>query len=83
LRSKEEFSVKHIQGAINIPEADITDEVLAKVIETNTKKLIVYDNQTLDPMGSVDIGFPHNLKFYQLGYKNLFMLERLTFVLYW
>lgn len=47
-RSKEMYDRKHIKGAINLNFSDFTQANLAKVIPSNTTRILIYCNNNFD-----------------------------------
>jgi rhodanese-related sulfurtransferase len=77
LRSAEEFSQSHLQGAINIPATDLTDEKLAKLIPDRQSKIVTYCDNTLFPTRRIAITSMTSAAFYQLGYEQVYVLQEL------
>jgi rhodanese-related sulfurtransferase len=77
LRSAEEFSQSHLQGAINIPATDLTDEKLAKLIPDRQSTIVTYCDNTLFPTRRIAITSMTSAAFYQLGYEQVYVLQEL------
>ncbi len=81
-RSAFAFEMGHIEGAINLPFSDFTDEKLAKVIPTkNTRVLIYCNNNFLDNVDPVPVkrvelalNIPTFINLYGYGYENIYEL---------
>jgi Rhodanese-like domain len=77
LNSADEFAVTHLEGALNLPATELTDEALAALVPDKSTRLVLYCSDTLYPTRRValtTIGAP---AFIQLGYKNTTLLEPL------
>lgn len=77
LRSREAFAVSHIDGAVNIPATELTDEELKKVIPEKKTRVVVYCDYNLAPVRSIAVTTLGAPAIYQLGYKNIYRLEEL------
>ncbi len=77
LRRAEEFAHSHLQGAINIPATDITDENLARLIPDRQSKIVTYCGDTLYPTRRIAVTSMASTMFVQHGYTKVFVLEEL------
>lgn len=81
-RSAEAFAAGHIEGAINLPFSDFTDEKLAAVIpSTDTRILIYCNNNFIDDVApviekrvSLALNVPTFINLYGYGYENVYEL---------
>ncbi|XOV92909.1 MAG: rhodanese-like domain-containing protein [Bacteroidota bacterium] len=46
IRSQEQYIIKHIDGAVNVPLPDILNETHTDLLKNDTPKIIISDDQT-------------------------------------
>ncbi len=81
-RSAAAFDMGHIEGAINLPFSDFTDEKLAKVIPSMDTRILIYcNNNFMDniepvPVKRVELALniPTFINLYGYGYENIYEL---------
>ncbi len=79
LRSAEDFKRAHLQGAINVPATELTDQVLKDRIPKLDSRIVVYCDDTLFPTRRVALTTLGHPTIQQLGYQNVFLLSPLYF----
>lgn len=85
-RSREAYEMGHLQGAINLPFSDFTDEKLAAVIPTKDTRVLIYcNNNFADNIAPVMVkkvelalNIPTFINLYGYGYQELYELGELT-----
>ena len=84
-RSVSAYNGRHIEGAINLPFSDFTEEKLAKVVGDKETRIIIYCNNNFkgDPiymagkMPPLALNIPTFINLYGYGYKNVYELRDL------
>jgi len=77
--SKEEFARAHLRGAVNLPATELTDEALKRLVPTPQTRIVIYCDDNLMPTRRIALTTICNPAIYQLGYHNLYVLERCAF----
>lgn len=85
-RSRYAFDMGHIEGAVNLPFSDFTDEKLATVIPDKTTRVLIYCNNNFtddaEPIPlkriSLALNIPTFINLYGYGYENIYELGILT-----
>lgn len=85
-RSRYAFQMGHIDGAVNLPFADFTDEKLAEVIPSKDTRILIYCNNNFsddaEPIPlkrvSLALNIPTFINLYGYGYENIYELGILT-----
>ena len=85
-RSRYAFEMGHIEGAVNLPFSDFTDEKLAEVIPSPDTRVLIYCNNNFTddaepiPMKriSLALNIPTFINLYGYGYENIYELGVLT-----
>lgn len=75
LRSPEEFAAEHLQGAINLPATELTDEALAAVIPAKDSNVVIYCANNLQMTRRVALTTLAYPVLKQLGYTRVSILE--------
>lgn len=85
-RSRYAFEMGHIQGAVNLPFSDFTDEKLAELIPSSDTRILIYCNNNFsddaEPIPlkriSLALNIPTFINLYGYGYENIYELGVLT-----
>lgn len=85
-RSRYAFELGHIEGAVNLPFSDFTDEKLAEVIPNKDTRVLIYCNNNFtddaEPIPlkriSLALNIPTFINLYGYGYENIYELGVLT-----
>lgn len=85
-RSRYAFQMGHIEGAVNLPFADFTDEKLAELIPSKDTRILIYCNNNFsddaEPIPlkrvSLALNIPTFINLYGYGYENIYELGILT-----
>ena len=85
-RSEEAFASGHVDGAVNLPFSDFTDETLAKTIPAKTTRILIYCNNNflndvepvLTKRAPLALNVPTFINLYGYGYQNLYELGDLV-----
>ena len=85
-RSRYAFEMGHIEGAVNLPFSDFTDEKLAEVIPSPDTRVLIYCNNNFsddaEPIPlkriSLALNIPTFINLYGYGYENIYELGVLT-----
>ena len=85
-RSRYAFELGHIEGAVNLPFSDFTDEKLAEVIPSKDTRILIYCNNNFsddaEPIPlkriSMALNIPTFINLYGYGYENIYELGILT-----
>ncbi|MEO0449801.1 MAG: rhodanese-like domain-containing protein [Pseudomonadota bacterium] len=85
-RSRYAFEEGHIEGAVNLPFSDFTDEKLADVIPSKDTRILIYCNNNFsddaEPIPlkrvSLALNIPTFINLYGYGYENIYELGVLT-----
>ena len=85
-RSRYAFEVGHVDGAVNLPFSDFTDEKLAEVIPNKDTRVLIYCNNNFsddaEPIPlkrvSLALNIPTFINLYGYGYENIYELGVLT-----
>nr|WP_070958601.1 rhodanese-like domain-containing protein [Hyphomonas sp. Mor2] len=85
-RSRYAFEMGHIDGAVNLPFSDFTDEKLAEVIPNKDTRVLIYCNNNFtddaEPIPlkriSLALNIPTFINLYGYGYENIYELGVLT-----
>lgn len=85
-RSRYAFELGHIEGAVNLPFSDFTDEKLADVIPNKDTRVLIYCNNNFtddaEPIPlkriSLALNIPTFINLYGYGYENIYELGVLT-----
>ena len=85
-RSRYAFEEGHIEGAVNLPFSDFTDEKLAEVIPNKDTRILIYCNNNFsddaEPIPlkrvSLALNIPTFINLYGYGYENIYELGVLT-----
>lgn len=85
-RSAKAFEMGHINGAINLPFSDFTDEKLAKVIPEKTSRILIYCNNNfsdnVNPIMlkrvELALNVPTFVNLWGYGYENIYELGSYT-----
>lgn len=85
-RSRFAFEMGHIEGAVNLPFSDFTDEKLAEVIPSFDTRVLIYCNNNftddVEPIPlkriSLALNIPTFINLYGYGYENIYELGVLT-----
>jgi len=85
-RSRYAFEMGHIEGAVNLPFSDFTDEKLAEVIPSKQTRVLIYCNNNFsddaEPIPlkriSLALNIPTFINLYGYGYKDIYELGVLT-----
>lgn len=85
-RSRYAFELGHIEGAVNLPFSDFTDEKLAEVIPNQDTRVLIYCNNNFtddaEPIPlkriSLALNIPTFINLYGYGYENIYELGVLT-----
>lgn len=85
-RSRYAFELGHIEGAVNLPFSDFTDEKLAQVIPSKDTRILIYCNNNFtddaEPIPlkriSMALNIPTFINLYGYGYENIYELGILT-----
>lgn len=85
-RSRYAFDLGHIEGAVNLPFSDFTDEKLAEVIPDKHTRILIYCNNNFtddaEPIPlkriSLALNIPTFINLYGYGYENIYELGVLT-----
>ena len=85
-RSRYAFDMGHIDGAVNLPFSDFTDEKLAEVIPDKDTRVLIYCNNNFtddaEPIPlkriSLALNIPTFINLYGYGYENIYELGALT-----
>ena len=85
-RSRYAFDLGHIEGAVNLPFSDFTDEKLAEVIPDKDTRILIYCNNNFtddaEPIPlkriSLALNIPTFINLYGYGYENIYELGVLT-----
>jgi phage shock protein E len=81
-RSADKFAEGHIQGAVNLPFSDFTDEALARVIGDRARTVLIYCNNNfannVAPImlkrAPLALNIPTFINLYGYGYRNIYEL---------
>ena len=84
-RSALDYAFGHIDGAVNLPFSEFTDEKLAKVIGDKQRPILIYCNNNfeddIEPVvlkrATLALNIPTFINLYGYGYQNIFELEEL------
>lgn len=85
-RSRYAYDMGHIEGAVNLPFSDFTDEKLAEVIPNTDTRVLIYCNNNFtddaEPIPlkriSLALNIPTFINLYGYGYENIYELGVLT-----
>ncbi len=85
-RSEYAYQMGHIDGAINLPFSDFTDEKLAALIPTTDTRILIYCNNNfsddVEPIPlkrvSLALNIPTFINLYGYGYENIYELAVMT-----
>ena len=85
-RSRYAFELGHIDGAVNLPFSDFTDEKLAQIIPSKDTRILIYCNNNFtddaEPIPlkriSMALNIPTFINLYGYGYENIYELGVLT-----
>ncbi len=85
-RSRYAFEMGHIEGAVNLPFSDFTDEKLAEMIPNKDTRVLIYCNNNFtddaEPIPlkriSLALNIPTFINLYGYGYENIYELGALT-----
>ena len=85
-RSQYAYGMGHIDGAVNLPFSDFTDEKLAEVIPNKDTRILIYCNNNFsddaEPIPlkrvSLALNIPTFINLYGYGYENIYELGVLT-----
>ncbi|MEL7042598.1 MAG: rhodanese-like domain-containing protein [Pseudomonadota bacterium] len=85
-RSRDAFEAGHINGAVNLPFSDFTDEKLAAILPSKDTRVLIYCNNNFsddaEPIPlkriSLALNIPTFINLYGYGYENIFELGVLT-----
>jgi len=85
-RSAEAYEMGHIDGAVNLPFSDFTDEKLAKVIPEKTTRILIYCNNNfsdnVNPIMlkrvELALNVPTFVNLWGYGYENIYELGSYT-----
>lgn len=85
-RSRFAFDTGHVNGAINLPFSDFTDDKLASLIPSKDTRILIYCNNNFTddvepiPVKRVELALniPTFINLYGYGYENLYELGVLT-----
>ena len=85
-RSRYAFEMGHIDGAVNLPFSDFTDEKLAELIPSKDTRVLIYCNNNFsddaEPIPlkriSLALNIPTFINLYGYGYENIYELGILT-----
>lgn len=85
-RSRYAFELGHIEGSVNLPFSDFTDEKLAELIPSKDTRLLIYCNNNFtddaEPIPlkriSMALNIPTFINLYGYGYENIYELGVLT-----
>ena len=85
-RSRYAFEMGHIEGSVNLPFSDFTDEKLAEVIPNKDTRILIYCNNNFtddaEPIPlkriSLALNIPTFINLYGYGYENIYELGVLT-----
>jgi len=85
-RSAESYAIGHVEGAINLPFSDFTDEKLAEVIPEKTTRILIYCNNNfsdnVNPIMlkrvELALNVPTFVNLWGYGYQNLYELGSYT-----
>jgi len=85
-RSAEAYSMGHIDGAVNLPFSDFTDDKLAKIIPAKTTRVLIYCNNNfsdnVNPIMlkrvELALNVPTFVNLWGYGYENIFELSSYT-----
>ncbi|MEL6664634.1 MAG: rhodanese-like domain-containing protein [Pseudomonadota bacterium] len=85
-RSRYAFELGHIEGAVNLPFSDFTDEKLAEIIPSKSTRVLIYCNNNFsddaEPIPlkrvSLALNIPTFINLYGYGYENIYELGVLT-----
>lgn len=85
-RSRFAFEMGHIEGAVNLPFSDFTDEKLAEIIPSPETRVLIYCNNNftddVEPIPlkriSLALNIPTFINLYGYGYENIYELGVLT-----
>lgn len=87
-RSVAAFEQGHIDGAINIPFSDFTEEKLVKILGDKSRPVLIYCNNNfrdnIPPirlkMAPLALNIPTFINLYGYGYKNIYELNGVTHI---
>jgi phage shock protein E len=82
-RSSEAFAAGHIEGAVNLPFSEFTDEKLTKVIGDPQRPILIYCNNNFTDNAApvvlkrapLALNIPTFINLYGYGYKNVYELR--------
>ncbi len=85
-RSPYAFEMGHIEGSVNLPFSDFTDEKLADAIPSKDTRVLIYCNNNFtddaEPIPlkriSLALNIPTFINLYGYGYENIYELGALT-----
>jgi len=85
-RSRYAFQLGHIEGALNLPFSEFTDEKLANLIPSKDTRILIYCNNNFtddaEPIPlkriSMALNIPTFINLYGYGYENIYELGVLT-----
>jgi len=85
-RSRYAFELGHIDGSVNLPFSEFTDEKLAQVIPSKTTRILIYCNNNFtddaEPIPlkriSMALNIPTFINLFGYGYENIYELGILT-----
>jgi hypothetical protein len=87
-RSAEAFARGHIEGAVNLPFSDFTQEKLDKLLGGKSQRILIYCNNNfednIEPVllkrVELALNIPTFINLYGYGYKNIYELEEVISV---
>jgi len=82
-RSADAFARGHLEGAINLPFSDFTQEKLDKALGEKSRRILIYCNNNFEndaepvPLKRVELALniPTFINLYGYGYQNIYELE--------
>jgi Rhodanese-like domain len=77
VRNADEFKYQHLQGAINLPAAEITEATLKKIAPDKSTRIVIYCSDTLFPTRRIALTTLGAPSIRQLGYSRIYTLEDL------
>jgi len=85
-RSRYAFEMGHIEGAVNLPFSDFTDEKLAAIIPSKATRILIYCNNNfsddVEPIPlkrvALALNIPTFINLYGYGYANIYELGAIT-----
>lgn len=87
-RSAAAFAQGHIEGAVNIPFSDFTEENLAEILGDKSRPILIYCNNNfrdnIPPIrlkrAPLALNIPTFINLYGYGYKNIYELNGVTHI---